>query len=116
MKADDLNKLPRYITAPASEMWGPMPEGFHIANEDAVFVKLKHVEALFPRTVTIHEKTIVRDGVEYISVGYGGTCLVNMANRYDWNLHSWDSYGALTPGWRGNTERFEYFIKKGTDA
>lgn len=47
MNADDVNKLPRYIEAPSGGMWGPMPDGFSITNEDSIFVKLKDVEALY---------------------------------------------------------------------
>lgn len=50
MIADDLNKLPRYIEAPSSGMWGPLPEGFHLPNEDRIFIKLKDVLDLLKQT------------------------------------------------------------------
>lgn len=49
MSADDLNKLPRYIEAPNGGMWGPMPAGFAIMNEDAIFVKLGDIKQLLEK-------------------------------------------------------------------
>lgn len=112
MNADALNKLPRYIEAPGGGMWGPMPAGFYITNEDAIFVKLRDVEGLFSGVVITHKKVVVRDGVEYISVGHGSEKLVANRLGHNWNLHAWNSEGEIMSDCRGNVKDWEYFIKR----
>lgn len=114
MNADDINKLPQYIEAPGGGLWGPMPAGFSIANEDAILVKLKDVKALVTDTIPACEKTVIVNGVEYVSVGMGSAHLMAQAERYTWELYSWgNAADNLTAGWRGNTPTWEYFIRKG---
>lgn len=97
----NLNKLSRYIEAPGGGMWGPMPEGFQITNEDAIFVKLVDVEALLSD--------------EFVSVGRGGPELAMKASDNNWTLYAW-SGGARSPGYAGNMPNWEYFIKKEPNA
>lgn len=112
MNDHDFKKLPRYIEASGAGMWGPMPDGFDIANQDAIFVKLKDVEALVSSAVTLREKiVVVHRGVEYVSVGMGSLQLVSAAVLHGWNLHALTD-GKMTAGWTGGTPSWEYYIEK----
>lgn len=108
MNDADLNKLPRYITAPDSEMWGPMPDGFSISNVDAIFVKLSDVQGLLKPS---------DQGVPgFICVGPGGPALKKRAFEFGWDLHCCYADGTLTDGWSGDSPSKKYYIKKDIDA
>ena len=109
---DAIDKLPKFIEAPGGGMWGPMPAGFTIDNEDAIFVRLRDVRELFPRKVVVTEKIICHDGQEFVSVGKGGAALVDAAHRHAWDLHAKPDGGPFSGSWVGNSEDWEYFIKK----
>lgn len=106
MNAEDVNKLPRYIEAPGGGMWGPMPDGFTIANKDRIFVKLVDVEAL-----VFNEEIVMQDGEEFVSVGLGGPNLMDAG----WSLYAYCATGKLTEC-AGSSPLVKYYIKKEINA
>lgn len=106
MKLDD---LPRYVEAPQSAMWR-LPDNFQSESEN-VYVRLADVEKLLVEPCVRHEETVIQDGVEFVSVGFGGPNLMDAAARQGWTLYAYSAAG-LTSGCLGNSDLVKYYVKQ----
>lgn len=106
----DLSSLPKFIEGSDGGMW-MLPDWTLERRTSSIYVRLADVEKLLGEPCIRHEEMVMQDGVEFVSVGFGGPNLMDAAARRGWTLYAYSAAG-LTSGCLGNSDMVKYYIKQ----